>query len=125
MRASLAPNADPALGQGAHVIGRTGAAANAVATAIQRVTEREVMPMALGLLARGGAPTALDRQLGLAYGAAAVRALQAGENGVLVALQPPDVKSVPLTEALNRVRAVPAASELVHIARALGLALGD
>ncbi len=81
--------------------------------------------MALGLLARSGPPTAVDRQLGLAYGAAAVRALRAGQNGVLMAFEQPDVRTVPLAEALQRVRAVPAASELVHIARALGVALGD
>jgi 6-phosphofructokinase 1 len=125
MRASLAPNADPALGQGERIIDRSGAMAHEVATAIQRVTEREVMPMALGLLARGGAPTALDRQLGLAYGAAAVRAVNAGESGVMVAFDPPEVRSVPLAETLNRVRAVPAGSEIMHIARALGIALGD
>jgi 6-phosphofructokinase 1 len=77
------------------------------------------------LLARSGPPTAIDRQLGLAYGAAAVRALHAGENGVLMAFEHPDVRTVRLTEALRRVRAVPAESELVHIARALGIALGD
>jgi 6-phosphofructokinase 1 len=125
MRSSLAPNADPALGEGERVIDRTGAVAHAVATAIQRATDREVMPMSVGLLARGGAPTALDRQLGLAYGAAAVRALNGGESGVLVAFQPPDVRSVPLAEALNRVRGVPAGSELMNVARALGIAFGD
>lgn len=125
LRGSLAPNADPALGQGERIIDRVGAAAHAVAAALQRATGREVMPLALGLLARSGPPTAIDRQLGLAYGAAAVRALHAGESGVLMAFEHPDVRTVRLTEALQRVRAVPAASELVHIARALGIALGD
>jgi len=125
LRASLAPNADPALGQGERIIDRSGAVAHAVAAAIQQSSGREVMPIALGLLARGGPPTAVDRQLGLAYGAAAVRALNAGDSGVLVAFQPPDVRSVPLAEALQRVRAVPAGSEFVRIARALGIALGD
>jgi len=125
LRATLAPNADPALGEGAAVIDRTGAAGAEVATEIRRATGRETMPLALGLLARAGAPTATDRQLGLAYGAAAVRALIAGEDGVLVAFQPPDVRCVPLVDALQRVRAVPPDSEFVHIARSLGIALGE
>lgn len=125
LRASLTPNADPAFGEGEHVIDRTSAAAKSVALALQRLTDRDVLPFALGHLVRGGAPTTVDRQLGLAYGAAAVRALHAGEDGVLVAYQPPDFRTVPMREALNRVRAIPATSELLLIARSLGTAFGD
>lgn len=125
LRASLTPNADPALGSGGHVIDRGGATANSVAVALQRLTDRDVLPLALGHLVRGGAPTVADRQLGFAYGAGAVRALQAGEAGVLVTFQAPDLRSVPLAEALNRVRTIPSSSELVQIARALGIAFGD
>jgi 6-phosphofructokinase 1 len=125
LRASLAPNADPAFGEGQAVIDRTGAAGSEVASAILRASGREIMPIPLGLLARGGSPTAVDRQLGLAYGAGAVRALAAGEDGVMVAFDPPEVRSVPLVAALQRVRAVPADCEFVRIARALGIALGD
>lgn len=125
LRASLTPNADPEFGEGEHVIDRTGAAAKSVALALQRLTERDVLPFSLGHLVRGGASTALDRQLALAYGAGAVRALHAGEDGVMVTFQPPDLKTIPLHETLNRIRTVPAESELMHIARALGIAFGD
>jgi len=125
MRASLTPNADPALGEGEHVIDRTGATAKSVALTLQRLTDRDVLPFSLGHLVRGGVPTAVDRQLGLAYGAGAVRALHRGEDGVLITFQPPDLKSIPLVEALNRIRTVPPASELMQTARALGIAFGD
>lgn len=125
LRASLTPNADPAFGEGAHVIDGTGATAEAVALALQRLIGRDVLPFSLGHLVRGGAPTAVDRQLGLAYGAGAVRALNAGENGVLLSFQAPDLKNVPLRETLNRIRTVPATSELMQIARALNIAFGD
>jgi len=125
LRASLTPNADPEFGEGEHVIDRTGAMANSVALALQRLTGRDVLPFSLGHLVRGGVPTAVDRQLGLAYGAGAVRALQSGEDGVLITLQPPDLKSIPLGESLNRIRTIPAQSELIQIARALGIAFGD
>ena len=52
--------------------------------------------MVLGHLLRGGSPTALDRLLGLRFGAAAVRAIEEGQNGMMVGLQPPDVVYVPL-----------------------------
>jgi len=41
----------------------------------------------LGPWVRGGAPTAVDRQLALAYGAGAVRAIKAGHYGTIVALR--------------------------------------
>ena len=82
------------------------------------------MPLVLGPWVRGGVPTAVDRQLGLCYGAAAVRALKAEQYGVMVAFQPPDIKFVPLAEAINKVRTVPADSEFIQIARSLGICLG-
>ena len=45
-------------------------------------------------------PTAVDRQLGLGYGAGAVRALNDNQSGVMLAFQPPDLKCVPLAEAI-------------------------
>ena len=48
-----------------------------------------------------------------------------GQSGVMVVFQPPDLKFVPLAETINKVRTVPANSEFVQIARALGISLGD
>jgi ATP-dependent phosphofructokinase / diphosphate-dependent phosphofructokinase len=68
--------------------------------------------------------TAVDRQLGQAYGAGAVRAINEGQNGVMVAFVPPDIKFVPLAQAINKIRTVPADSEFAQIARSLGISLG-
>ena len=125
LRASLTPNADSSFGEGAHVIDRAGAAAESVALGLQRLTERDVLPFALGHLVRGGAPTVVDRQLGLAYGAGAVMALRSGADGVLISYQPPEVKTVPLAESIGRIRTVPVEGEMMQIARALGIAFGD
>ena len=123
LKASLAPGAT---GQaGAHVIDRSGDVAEAVALALQRLTDQETYPLVLGQWVKGGPPTAVDRQLGLGYGAAAVRALQHQHSGVMVAFHPPELKWVPLADAINQVRTVPANSEFVQIARALGISLGD
>jgi 6-phosphofructokinase 1 len=107
-----------------HVIQRSGQAAETVATGLQLLIAEETYPLVLGPWVRGGAPTAVDRQLGLGYGAGAVRALKAGKNGVMVAFVPPDMTFVPLTEAINKVRTVPTDSEFIQIARSLGIFLG-
>ena len=60
----------------------------------------------------------------MAYGAGAVQVLKAGQNGVMVAFVPPDIKFVPLTEAIDKVRTVPADSEFMRIAQSLGIYLG-
>ena len=80
--------------------------------------------MVLGPWVRGGAPTAVDRQLALGYGAGAVRAVKAGSYGSMVAFVPPDMKFVPLPQAINKVRTVPADSEFMQIASSLGIFLG-
>ena len=123
LKASLSPGATGHAGS--HVIERSGHVAETVALQLQRLTDQETYPLVLGQLVRGGPPTAVDRQLGLGYGAAAVRALNAGQSGVMVSFQPPDLKFVPLAEAINKVRTVPADSVFVQIARSLGISLGE
>jgi len=123
LKAALSPGATGA--EGFHVIYRSGEASGHVALELQRRTDQEMYPLVLGQLARAGTPTAVDRQLGLGYGAGAVRALQRDQSGVMVVFQPPDLKFVPLAEAINKVRTVPADSELLLIARSLGISLGE
>lgn len=123
VKASLSPGAS---GQaGPHVIEGAGRTAQAVALQLQRLTNQPTYPLVLGPLVKGGAPTAVDRQLGLAYGAAAVRALQEDRSGVMVAFNPPELCFVTLPEAINKVRTVPASSVFIQTARSLGIALGD
>jgi 6-phosphofructokinase 1 len=103
---------------------RSGQAAETVAKGLQPLISGETYPLVIGPWARGGNPTAVDQQLGMAYGAGAVQVLKAGQNGVMVAFVPPDIKFVPLTEAINKVRTVPADSEFMRIAQSLGIYLG-
>ena len=115
----------PATGEpGDQVIQGSGEVAETVATTLQPLISTEIYPLVIGPWARGGTPTALDHQLGMAYGAGAVQVLKAGQNGVMVAFAPPDIKFVPLTEAINKVRTVPAESEFMRIAQSLGIYLG-
>jgi 6-phosphofructokinase 1 len=122
MQASLSPLAgSEATG---HAIQRSGRAAKIVANRLQLKLAEKTYPLVVGPWARGGQPTAVDRQLGLGYGAAAIRALDEGQDGVMVAFQPPDIVFVPLLEAINKVRTVPADSEMMKIAQTLGICLG-
>jgi ATP-dependent phosphofructokinase / diphosphate-dependent phosphofructokinase len=123
MKATLSPGATG--NEGFHVIERSGQVAAKVALEIQRLTDLETYPLVLGQLAKGGTPTVVDRQLGLGYGAGAVRALNNNQSGVMVVFQPPEIKLVPIAEAINKIRTVPTESEFVQIARALGISLGD
>jgi 6-phosphofructokinase len=122
LKASLSPLATDEASD--HVIQRSGAAAETVASRLQLLIAEETYPLVLGPWVRGGASTAVDRQLALGYGAGAVRAIKAGAYGTMVAFVPPDMKFVPLAEAINKVRTVPTDSEFIQIARSLGIFLG-
>ena len=122
MRASLSPLA--AGESTGYAIEKSGRAAKIVANRLQLKLAEKTYPLVLGPWARSGRPTAVDRQLGLGYGAGAIRALNTGQDGVMVAFQPPDIAFVPLPEAINKVRTVPADSEMMLIARTLGICLG-
>jgi len=104
---------------------RLGGVAERVAREIQSLTGRETRHVVLGHLLRGGSPTTFDRLISLRFGAAAVRALAAGKTGVMVALDPPKVRSVPLAAATERMKVVPLDCDTILTARELGICLGD
>ncbi|NND96749.1 MAG: 6-phosphofructokinase, partial [Pirellulaceae bacterium] len=72
-----------------------------------------------------GAPTARDRLLSLRFGAAAVRALEEGQTNVMVALDPPTVRYVPLEQCTQRTKTVPVDCDTILTARDLGTSFGD
>ena len=104
---------------------RLGGVGEQVATALHEMTGRETRAVVLGHLLRGGSPTAIDRVLGLAFGTAAIRALAEGQNGIMVAVNPPRIEYVPLKRAIARMKCVPLDGEGVLTARSLDIALGD
>jgi phosphofructokinase-like protein len=104
---------------------RLGGIGARVAAELAQATGRDTRHVVLGHLLRGGTPTTFDRLLSLRFGAAAVRALAAGRTGVMVALDPPKVRYVPLHEATERMKLVPLDCDSVLTARELGICLGD
>jgi len=124
LKASLSPLASSD-DNSAHVIQRSGQAAEMVSKQLQLLISEETFPLVLGPWARGGTPTAVDRQLGLCYGASAVEGLSTGQNGAMVSFVPPDIKFVPLAQAINKIRTVPADNMFMKIAESLGITLGN
>jgi 6-phosphofructokinase len=100
-------------------------AAETVANELRLLSAMEPYPLVVGPWARGGEPTAVDLQLGMAYGAGAVQALKTSKNGVMVSFVPPLIKYVPLAEASDKVRTVSADCEFVKIAESLGVYFGN
>lgn len=104
---------------------RLGGVGEKVAQEIQALTGKEVRLVVLGHLLRGGTPTTFDRLIAQRFGAAAVRALEQNQRGVMVALDPPTVRYVPLEVATHRMKTVPLDSDIILTARDLGISFGD
>jgi ATP-dependent phosphofructokinase / diphosphate-dependent phosphofructokinase len=128
----VAEGARPADGDAAFVeeaqpgaAARYGGIAERIAREIERCTGKETRSLVLGHLQRGGSPIAYDRLIALRFGAAAVRCVAEGKFGTMVALDPPDVKAVPLSDAIEQLKTVSLDSDIVVTARALGVSFGD
>jgi ATP-dependent phosphofructokinase / diphosphate-dependent phosphofructokinase len=104
---------------------RVGGIAEMVARQISERTGKESRSLVLGHLQRGGQPTGYDRLLATRFGGAAVRAVAAAEWGHMVALQSPNIVTIPLRDALREPKRVDPNHDLVLTARATGISFGD
>jgi len=104
---------------------RLGGVGEKLTEDLQELTGKETRLVVLGHLLRGGSPTSNDRLIALRFGAAAIRALDEGHSGVMVALDPPTVKYVPLADATRRMKNVPLDCDTMLTARDLGVCFGD
>lgn len=102
-----------------------GGIAQYVAEEVRTRTGKETRSLVLGHLQRGGSPTTFDRLLGLRFGTAAIRCIQQGKINVMVALVPPEVKTIPIAEAIASMKAVPLDCDTILTARSLGISFGD
>jgi len=104
---------------------RLGGISEWVAAEISRRTGRETRTLVLGHLQRGGSPTTFDRLISLRFGSFAVRCIREGKLGVMVALDPPGLITVPLERVVGRMKSVPLECDTIATARSLGICLGD
>jgi len=133
---SIVVVAEGAVAAGGHVISKAteeigrsepllGGVGEWVAQEIRKRTEKDTRSLVLGHLQRGGSPTTFDRLLAMRFGAAAVRLVEEGTFGHMVALKSPHMGSVPLEDAVKSRKKVKLDSDKVFTAREIGICLGD
>jgi 6-phosphofructokinase 1 len=123
----VAEGAAPEGGEPSYIEGsrRYGGIADQLAQQIEEQTGKETRSLVLGHIQRGGSPNPYDRNLALRFGAAAVRCVERGNYGSMVALQGKAIRAVPIGDAVQETKRVPVNSELVITARRLGVCFGD
>lgn len=104
---------------------RLGGIGAVVAQQIESRCRKESRVCVLGHLQRGGTPTSFDRALCSIFGAHAVELIAANDFGKMVAFQGTQVSSVPISEAVGKLKTVGPDGSFVRTARALGICLGD
>ena len=110
------------LGRAEVVLGGVG---EWVASEIRKQINKDTRSLVLGHLQRGGSPTTFDRLLALRFGAAAVRMVEDGIFGHMVALSASSMVPVPLINAVKSRKKVDLTSDKVLTAREIGICLGD
>ena len=103
---------------------RLGGISHRVAEAIHERTDLDTRVTVLGHLLRGGTPSAYDRLLATRFGSAAVRLVEEDGWGRMVALHGNAISSVPMAEAIARLKRVDPQGEIVETGRALGIEFG-
>lgn len=96
-----------------------------LAEQLELITNINTKVTVLGYLQRGGRPVPYDRVLSTRYGVAAAELIHRENFGVMVSLKGNEITSVPLEEAVDCIKTVPAEGELISIARSVGVGLGD
>jgi 6-phosphofructokinase 1 len=96
-----------------------------VAQQIRKHTEKDTRSLVLGHLQRGGSPTTFDRLLALRFGTAAVRLVEEGIFGHMVALVSGKMEAVPIADAIQSRKMVDLQSDKILTARDIGICLGD
>jgi len=86
---------------------KLGGIGNYLGAEIEKNTGYETRVTVLGHTQRGGTPTAFDRVLGLRFGVNAVDLVVKGDFGKMVSKRGNDIVSVPIKEAVSKLRTVP------------------
>lgn len=96
-----------------------------LARELERLTSLETRITVLGYLQRGGEPSPYDRILATRLGTSAVNNISKGDFNMMVCLDHEQIKSIPVSEVAGKVRRVPVNSELIQMARNMGVSFGD
>jgi 6-phosphofructokinase 1 len=104
---------------------QAGSVADFLVKEISARTGKETRSLVLGHLQRGGMPTGYDRLLATRFGATAVTAIVNEDWGSMVALQSPNLVTVPIEDVIRQEKRVDPSHDIVQAARAIGISLGD
>lgn len=103
---------------------RLGGIADFIAGEIEGRTGLEARVTVLGHLQRGGTPTMFDRVLATRFGSKAAELAEQGKHGVMVGLRCQDIASVPIADAIAKLKTVPANHHLIKCAVSVGTSFG-
>jgi ATP-dependent phosphofructokinase / diphosphate-dependent phosphofructokinase len=103
---------------------RLGGIGDYVAREVGSCLDMDTRVTVLGHLQRGGSPSTFDRCLGSRFGIKALELIAAGEFGSMVCLRGRSIKSVPIVNAVHRLKLVDPDGEMVRAAEELGIMLG-
>ncbi len=104
---------------------RLGGIGNVIMGQLQQLTGQDTRCVVLGHLQRGGSPTTFDRALATQLGVHGVRLIVEKHFGEMVCYDPPELKSVPIAQAVERLRLVQPLNSAVVSARGMGISFGD
>jgi phosphofructokinase-like protein len=104
---------------------RLGGIGEVTTAEIIKRTGKETRCCVLGHLQRGGAPTTIDRQLGVQFGVKAVQLIAQGKFGTMVSYLNSETSDVPIADAVDRLRLVDPNHQLVETAREIGISFGE
>ncbi len=88
-------------------------------------TGKEARCCVLGHLQRGGGPTTIDRLLGTRFGVKAIQMIAERQFGMMVSYKNDQTLSVPIADAVHRLRFVDPNDSMVQTAREIGISFGD
>lgn len=104
---------------------RLGGISGIIASQLEQILNVECRVVVLGHLQRGGTPTAFDRWLATRFGAKALELALKGEFGNMVALRGTDIVSVPIKEAVSKLKKVDPQGQEVRAAIEVGTSFGS
>ncbi len=103
---------------------RLGGVGSLLAAEVERRTGLEARVTVLGHLQRGGSPTAFDRVLATRFGTEAARQASLGNFGSMVALRGQEIVTVPISDAIGKLKSVPPDHGLMKSALSVGTSFG-
>lgn len=103
---------------------KLGGVGNYLADRIERLSGLETRAAILGHIQRGGSPTPPDRNLGTLYGMHAVELIAQKKWGQMVCVQGGVLKSIPIAQAVSKLKRVTEEDPLVVAGNAIGISFG-